>query len=191
MSVKKNSDANEALIITGWILVTSKNNATGIPPRVVNPFKAPEIAPVNIFDWSLLILLFVYPLINRIEKKIIIKHTDKCVVWGERYFSKYNPIGEPKAIPINNLNTKFQSILFHIYGTIKILIKTSSIKIIGTISIAGNIKEKPEIHVAENPNPLNPLIIDAINTVNNIKKISTIPSWKNSKKFTFYLFFQL
>ena len=50
---------------------------------------------------------------------------------------------------------------------------TSSIRIIGTISIAGRIKEKPEIQVAENPKPLNPLIIDAINTVNTIKYIST------------------
>ena len=39
---------------------------------------------------------------------------------------------------------------------------------IGTISIAGRIKEKPEIQVAEKPKPLNPLIIDAINTVNTI-----------------------
>jgi hypothetical protein len=72
-------------------------------------------------------------------------------------------------IPINNFKTKFQSILFHIYGTIKILIMTSSIRIIGTISIAGRIKEKPEMHVAEKPKPLNPLIIDAINTVNITK----------------------
>ena len=72
-------------------------------------------------------------------------------------------------IPNNNFKTKFQSILFHIYGTIKILIMTSSIRIIGTISIAGRIKEKPEIHVAEKPKPLNPLIIDAINTVNITK----------------------
>ena len=42
----------------------------------------------------------------------------------------------------------------------------------GTISIAGSMKEKPEIHVAENPNPLNPLIIDATNTVNTAKQIS-------------------
>ena len=49
------------------------------------------------------------------------------------------------------------------------LIKTSSNSIIGTISIAGSIKEKPEMHVAEKPKPLNPLIIDAINTVNKIK----------------------
>jgi hypothetical protein len=69
--------------------------------------------------------------------------------------------------------TNFQSILFHIYGIIKILIITSNIKIIGTISIAGRIKEKPEIQVAEKPKPLNPLIIDAINTVNIIKYIST------------------
>tara|TARA_B110000438_G_C15684885_1_gene594063 strand:+ start:343 stop:516 length:174 start_codon:yes stop_codon:yes gene_type:complete len=52
------------------------------------------------------------------------------------------------------------------------LIDTSSIKIIGTISIAGSIKEKPEIQVAEKPNPLNPLIIDATNTINTAKKIS-------------------
>ena len=51
----------------------------------------------------------------------------------------------------------------------KILIITSNASIIGTISIAGSIKEKPEIHVAEKPKPLNPLIIDAINTVNIIK----------------------
>ena len=48
------------------------------------------------------------------------------------------------------------------------LMKTSSINMIGTISIAGSIKEKPEIHVAENPKPLNPLIMDAINTINKI-----------------------
>jgi hypothetical protein len=55
------------------------------------------------------------------------------------------------------------------YGIIKTLIITSSIRIIGTISIAGRINEKPEIHVAEKPKPLNPLIIDAINTVNITK----------------------
>tara|TARA_B100001175_G_scaffold251182_1_gene218471 strand:+ start:728 stop:880 length:153 start_codon:yes stop_codon:yes gene_type:complete len=43
---------------------------------------------------------------------------------------------------------------------------------IGTISIAGFIKENPEIHVAENPNPLKPLIIEAIKTVNIINKNS-------------------
>ena len=73
------------------------------------------------------------------------------------------------SIPINNFKTKFQSILFHIYRIIKILIKTSSINIIGTIWIAGSIKENPEMHVAEKPKPLNPLIIDAINTVNITK----------------------
>tara|TARA_B100001057_G_C22683977_1_gene884936 strand:+ start:656 stop:814 length:159 start_codon:yes stop_codon:yes gene_type:complete len=51
----------------------------------------------------------------------------------------------------------------------KILIRTSRTSIIGTISIAGRIKENPEIHVAENPNPLKPLIIEAINTVKKIK----------------------
>jgi hypothetical protein len=90
------------------------------------------------------------------------------VVSGERYFNRYNPNGDPKVIPINSLNTKFQSILFHTYGIIKILIKTSNINMIGTISIAGSIKEKPEIHVAENPKPLNPLMMDAINTINKI-----------------------
>ena len=42
----------------------------------------------------------------------------------------------------------------------------------GTISIAGRIKEKPEIQVAEKPKPLKPLIIDATNTVNKINKNS-------------------
>ena len=79
---------------------------------------------------------------------------------------------DPIAIPINNLNTKFQSILFQTYGIIKKLIKTSNINIIGTISIAGIIKEKPEIHVAEKPKPLKPLIIDAINTINKNSKNS-------------------
>ena len=46
------------------------------------------------------------------------------------------------------------------------LIITSSAKMIGTISIAGSIKEKPDIHIAEKPKPLKPLIIDAINTIN-------------------------
>tara|TARA_B110000196_G_scaffold21561_1_gene16852 strand:+ start:482 stop:688 length:207 start_codon:yes stop_codon:yes gene_type:complete len=68
--------------------------------------------------------------------------------------------------------------LFQIYGTIKILITTSSNKIIGTISIAGSIKENPEIHVAEKPKPLKPLIIDATNTVNIMKKNSIKLSWK-------------
>ena len=72
-------------------------------------------------------------------------------------------------MPNDNFKTKFQSILDQIYGTIKMLITTSSISIIGTISIAGRIKEKPEIHVAEKPKPLNPLIIDAINTINITK----------------------
>jgi hypothetical protein len=90
------------------------------------------------------------------------------VVSEERYFKRYNPTGDPIPIPIKSLNTKFQSILFQIYGIIKILIKTSSINMMGTISIAGSIKEKPEIHVAENPKPLNPLIIDAIKTTNKI-----------------------
>jgi len=48
----------------------------------------------------------------------------------------------------------------------------------GTISMAGSIKEKPEIHVAEKPKPLKPLIIDATNTVNIMKKNSIKLSWK-------------
>tara|TARA_B100000700_G_C14661571_1_gene676625 strand:+ start:564 stop:737 length:174 start_codon:yes stop_codon:yes gene_type:complete len=47
--------------------------------------------------------------------------------------------------------------------------RTSSINIIGTISIAGIINEKPEIHVAEKPKPLKPRIIDATSTVKIIK----------------------
>ena len=92
------------------------------------------------------------------------------MVSGDRYFNRYNPTGDPIPIPIKSLNTKLQSTLFQIYGIIKILIKTPSINMIWTISIAGRIKEKPEMHVAENPKPLNPLIIDAIKTTNKIIK---------------------
>jgi hypothetical protein len=78
-------------------------------------------------------------------------------------------------MPIKILKTIFQSIFFQTYGAIKILIKTSRIKIIGTISIAGITKENPEIQVAEKPNPLKPLIIEAIKTVKimneNSKKV--------------------
>jgi hypothetical protein len=52
----------------------------------------------------------------------------------------------------------------------KMLTITSKIKIIGTISIAGKIKEIKDMQVAENPKPLNPLMIDAINTINKIIK---------------------
>ena len=38
--------------------------------------------------------------------------------------------------------------------------------------MAGSIKENPEIHVAEKPKPLNPLIIDATNTINKTSKNS-------------------
>ena len=51
----------------------------------------------------------------------------------------------------------------------KMLTITSKIKIIGTISIAGKIKEIKDMHVAENPKPLKPLIIEATNTINIIK----------------------
>jgi hypothetical protein len=64
------------------------------------------------------------------------------------------------------------------YGIIKILIITSSAIMMGTISMAGSIKEKPEIHVAEKPKPLKPLIIDATNTINIMKKNSIKLSWK-------------
>ena len=109
----KNNAVKDPLITTGWILVTNKNNATGIPPKVVNPFNVPEIIPIKILDPLLLIFLFEYPLINKIEKKIIIRHIYRWVVCGDRYFNKYKPIGEPNAIPIKILKTKFQSILFH------------------------------------------------------------------------------
>ena len=49
---------------------------------------------------------------------------------------------------------------------------TSKINIIGKIWIVGRIKEINDTQVAEKPNPLNPLIIDAINTMNIIKKNS-------------------
>ena len=49
------------------------------------------------------------------------------------------------------------------------LTDTSRIRIIGTISIVGKIKEIRDMHVAEKPKPLNPLTIEAIKTTNNIK----------------------
>jgi hypothetical protein len=60
--------------------------------------------------------------------------------------------------------------------------KTSRINIIGTISIAGRIKENPEIQVAENPNPLKPLIIEAIKTVKIINENSDKPKLKYDKR---------
>tara|TARA_B100000780_G_scaffold272236_1_gene234173 strand:+ start:63 stop:287 length:225 start_codon:yes stop_codon:yes gene_type:complete len=59
--------------------------------------------------------------------------------------------------------------LFQIYGIIKILIKTSSNKIIGIISIAGKTKEKLDTHMAEKPKPLKPLTIEATKTTINKK----------------------
>lgn len=60
--------------------------------------------------------------------------------------------------------------------------KISRINIIGTTSNAGRIKENPEIQVAENPNPLNPLIIEAIKTVKLINKNSDKSKLKYHKK---------
>ena len=54
------------------------------------------------------------------------------------------------------------------------LTKTSKIKIIGTISMAGSMNENPEIHTAEKPKPLKPLIIEAINTVKIIIDTSVV-----------------
>ena len=99
----------------------------------------------------------------------MIIQTDRCVISESRYFRRNRPTGEPNNIPIKIFKTKFQSIFFQIYGIIKILISTSKINMIGTISIAGRIKENPEIQVAEKPNPLNPLMIDAIKTTRTTK----------------------
>ena len=49
VSVRKNNAAKDPLIITGLILVTSKNNATGMPPSNEKPFTVPAIKPVEIF----------------------------------------------------------------------------------------------------------------------------------------------
>jgi hypothetical protein len=40
--------------------------------------------------------------------------------------------------------------------------------------MAGSMNEKPEIHTAEKPKPLKPLIIEAINTVKIIMDASVI-----------------
>ena len=186
ISVRKNKAASDPLIIAGCILVTNKKSATGIPPNVVSPLSVPDTIPVKNFPRLLFIFWFEYPLINKKEKNIIIIHTDKWVISECKYLSRKRPIGEPIIIPNKIFVTKFQSILFQIYGIIKILIKTSRINIIGTISIAGSIKEKPEIHVAEKPKPLKPLIIDAINTVNKIKETSIKLNWKKDRIFMYF-----
>ncbi len=49
------------------------------------------------------------------------------------------------------------------------LIAISSKRIIGTISIAGIIKTNNETVVAANPNPENPLTIEANNTIEQTK----------------------
>ena len=113
MSVKKNIAAKDPLITVGWILVTNKKSATGIPPKVVNPFNVPEIIPIKILDPLLLIFSFEYPFISKIEKKMIMRHIYRWVVCGDKYFNKYKPIGEPITIPSKILKTKFQSIFFH------------------------------------------------------------------------------
>jgi len=48
----------------------------------------------------------------------------------------------------------------------KMLTKTSNNKIIGTISIGGSKKDKPDTEIAEKPKPLKPLTIDAIRIIN-------------------------
>ena len=68
----KNSAAKDPLIIEGCMLVINKKNATGIPPSVVNPFNVPETRPVKIFAYLLFNFLFEYPLINKIEKKLLL-----------------------------------------------------------------------------------------------------------------------
>jgi len=120
---------------------------------------------------------------------IIIIQIIKWVNSEGKYFNRKRPIGDPIIIPINIFVINFQSILFLIYGIINILINTSSIKIIGTISIAGRIKENPEIQVAEKPNPLKPLITEATKTVNIIKYISNKLNCKNDKKSKLFFFF--
>ena len=86
--------------------------------------------------------------------------------------------------------TNFQLILFQMYGIIKILIATSSIKIIGTISIVGNINASPEIEIAENPKPLKPLTVAATSIMIRIKiKFVKLNSKKLSKcirKYTYH-----
>ena len=186
ISVRKNKAASDPLIIAGCILVTNKKSATGIPPNVVSPLNVPDTIPVKNFPRLLFIFWFEYPFINKKEKNIIIIHTDKWVISESKYLSRKRPSGEPIIIPNKIFVTKFQSILFQIYGIIKILIKTSRINIIGTISIAGSIKEKPEIHVAEKPKPLKPLIIDAINTVNKTKETSIKLNWKKDRIFMYF-----
>ena len=43
-----------------------------------------------------------------------------------------------------------------------------------------------QIHVAEKPKPLKPLIIDAINTVNKTKETSIKLNWKKDRIFMYF-----
>ena len=95
-----------------------------------------------LFDYYWYLYLY-NPTLKVSWEKLLIKHTYKCVVSGERYFNKNKPIGDPIAIPINEGLYTITPINFipYIWNQSKILMKTSSINFMGTISIAGSIKE--------------------------------------------------
>ena len=60
---------------------------------------------------------------------------------------------------------------------------------IGTISIAGSMKEKPDIQVAEKPKPLKPLIIEAIRMIiTNKKKSNKFKLIKFKKSIKIYIY---
>ena len=89
------------------------------------------------------------------------------------------PNGVPKVTPASKYTTNFQLIFFHILGIIEKLAIISRRRIIGTISLGGNIKDNKETLEAEKPKPLKPLTKDA-------KRIT--PQKIKSKKTEIYRF---
>lgn len=85
----------------------------------------------------------------------------RCVNSGCKTERKYTPSGVPNTTPKSKNKTNFQLIFFHILGIIKKLAIISNKRIIGTISLGGNMNERSETLEAEKPKPLKPLTNEA------------------------------
>ena len=85
----------------------------------------------------------------------------KCVNSGCNIERRCTPNGVPKNTPKRRNRTNFQYIFFHILGIIKKLAIISNKRIIGTISLGGNMNERSETLEAEKPKPLKPLTNEA------------------------------
>jgi len=85
----------------------------------------------------------------------------KCVNSGCNIERRCTPNGVPNNTPKRRNSTNFQFIFFHILGIIKKLAIISNKRIIGTISLGGNMNERSETLDAEKPKPLKPLTNEA------------------------------